>query len=304
MSRLPVNILMTMDCESAKVDVSDHGIGMSSSGPANYEESERSIRGFVETIKAAGYPATLFLHPEVAIAHADLVRELKASGACLGLHLHPYKLADSTYKQDLGAYAEHQQRAILQRAIEAWESALGERPQYFRAGYFSANDSTFRILAELGFRGGSLSNPGRLLPSHFSVWKDADPYPHRAHHAFRLVSGDSDFIEVPVSVAYGRPVAQGHAGEEGYEWPYIPHTYDHAAVISDILGRFRRDQPRFGTFVTDTHNDHDYSNPQSAASVNLRCILDAIDASCETMGLEPKGTTIDALCDRFREESQ
>ena len=96
LSRLPVNILMTMDCESAKVDVSDHGIRMSSSGPANYEESERSIRGFVETIKAAGYPATLFLHPEVAIAHVDLVRELQASGACLGLHLHPYKLADST----------------------------------------------------------------------------------------------------------------------------------------------------------------------------------------------------------------
>jgi peptidoglycan/xylan/chitin deacetylase (PgdA/CDA1 family) len=296
LSRLLVNILMTMDCESANVDVSDHGISMSSSGPADYAESERSIRGFVEIVEAAGYPATLFLHPEVAIAHADLVREMHASDTCLGLHLHPYKLADSAYPED-------QQRGILKRAIEAWENALGERPQYFRAGYFSANDCTFRILEELGFRGGSLSSPGRLLPSHFSVWRDAVPYPHRAHRAFRLVAGDSDFIEVPVAVAYGRPVARGHAGEQGYEWPYIPHTYDHAAVVSDILKRFNKDQPQFGTLVTDTHNDHDYSNPQSAASINLRCILDAIDASCETLGLEPKGTTIDALCDRVREES-
>ena len=108
MSRLLVNILMTMDCESAKVDVSDHGISLSSSGPADYEESERSIRGFVETVEAAGYPATLFLHPEVAIAHADLVREMQASGTCLGMHLHPYKLTDSDYTQDLGAYPEDQ----------------------------------------------------------------------------------------------------------------------------------------------------------------------------------------------------
>ena len=303
MRRLPVNILMTMDCESAKVDVSDHGIGMSSSGPADYAESERSIRGFVETVNAAGYPATLFLHPEVAVAHVDMVLEMQAEGACLGLHLHPYKMVDSIYKQDLGAYPEPQQRAILQKAIDAWENALGHRPRYFRAGYFSANDSTFGILEDLGFRGGSLSNPGRLLPSHFSVWKDADPYPHRAHRAFRLVSGDSSFVEVPVAVAYGRPVARGHAGEEGYEWPYIPHTYDHEAVVSDILGRFSEDQPRLGTIVTDTHNDHNYSDPQSAASINLRCILTAIETSCEKIGLEPRGTTIAALCDRFRAES-
>jgi hypothetical protein len=300
---LPVNIMMTMDCESAKVDVSDHGIHMSSSGPADYVESERSIRGFVETIQAAGFPATLFLHPEVAIAHRDLVLDLQTAGACLGLHLHPYKMVDSDYTQDLGAYPESLQRTILQKATDVWAETVGQHPRYFRAGYFSANDSTFGILEDLGYHGGSLSNPGRLLPSHFSVWRSGDPYPHRAHRAFRLVSGDSDFIEVPVAVAYGRPVARGHAGEEGYEWPYIPHTYDHAAVISDILGRFQQDRPRFGTFVSDTHNDHDYTDPSAPASVNLRCILDAIEASCEAMNLVPEGITIDTLCDRVREAS-
>ncbi len=62
-----------MDCESAKVDVSDHGIATSSSGPADYVESEQAIRGFVDTCSAAGYPTTVFLHPEVATAHSDLV---------------------------------------------------------------------------------------------------------------------------------------------------------------------------------------------------------------------------------------
>ncbi len=152
-----VYIMMTMDCESAKVDVSDHGISMSSSGPADYKESERSIRGFVDAVGRAGYPVTLFLHPEVAIAHRNMLLGMQSNGVCLGLHLHPYKLADSSHSDDLGAYPENEQRVILREAITAWESALGQRPQYFRAGYFSANDATFRLLDKPGFRGGEAS---------------------------------------------------------------------------------------------------------------------------------------------------
>ena len=300
MSKL-VYIMMTMDCESAKVDVSDHGISMSSSGPADYKESERSIRGFVDAVGRAGYPVTLFLHPEVAITHRNMLLGMQSNGVCLGLHLHPYKLADSSHSDGLGAYPENEQRVILREAITAWESALGQRPQYFRAGYFSANDATFRLLDKLGFRGGSLSNPGRILGSHFSTWDGSDPYPHRAHPAFRLISGNTNFIEIPVAVAYGRPVSRGHAGEKGYEWPYIPHTYDHQAVVADILGRFTDDRPDFGTLVTDTHNDHDYTDTNSSASINLDRILTAIQKSCDELDLKSSGTTIDALCHRVRE---
>ncbi|MBS10547.1 MAG: hypothetical protein CME19_02945 [Gemmatimonadetes bacterium] len=300
----PVYILMTMDCESAHIDVSKHGRSMSSSGPADYEESERSIRGFVETIEAAGYPATLLLHPEVAAAHSEMLLDVQSKGTCLGLHLHPYKLVDSAWQDDLGSYTTEEQRKILSEAIEQWERALGQKPAYFRAGYFSANDATFRVLEELGFRGGSLSNPGRRLATHFSIWGDAESYPHRANTAFRSATGDSELIEVPVAVAYGRPVAQGHAGEAGYEWPYIPHTYDHGAVIENIFSRFIEDQPRFGTYVTDTHNDHDYSDPTANASRNLRGILAAIESVSASLDLEPVGITLDALCDQVREETK
>jgi len=294
-------ILMTMDCESAKTDVSAAGMAMSSSGPADYAESARSIEGYVNTCTKAGYPVTLFLHPEVAESNADLVLRLQKEGACLGLHLHPYKLRDSPYSEDLGAYAEDDQREILGRAVYAWESALNQKPQYFRAGYFSANDTTFRILEDLGFRGAGLSNPGRSLVSHFSVWKGAEPYPHRANTAFRLAEGTSDLIEIPVAVAYGRPVARGHAGESGFEWPYIPHAYDHEAIVADVFGRFVEDRPAFGTFVTDTHNDHDYSDPHSPASQNLDRILNALRISADELGLNLVGTTIEDLCDRVRE---
>lgn len=298
-----VYVLLTMDCESAKTEVSAHGSAMSSSGPAEYAESERSIQGYVDAALSAGFPVTLFVHPEVAVAHIDLLHTLQDAGTCLGLHLHPYKFAGDRYDRDLGAYSAEEQATILSEAIRFWERALGFQPRYFRAGYFSASDSTLGVLSDLGFKGGGLSNPGRILPSHASVWAGAEPYPHRANTAFRLVGGEEDFIEVPVSVAYGRPVDRGHAGEQGFEWPYIPHTYNHACIIDDILSRFEVDRPRFGTIVPDTHNDQDYTDPDHPASRNLDTILKAIQAGCEKRGFTPIGITIDQLCDKVRLET-
>ncbi len=290
-------VMLTMDCEPCRGDVTEHAVSMSGSGPADYQESERSIRGYVERAEARGFPVTLLVHPEVAVNQRDLLLGLQDRGNCLGLHLHPYKFGDGRYRYDLGAYTASQQRDILQEATDVWEAALGQKPRYFRAGYFSANDSTFGVLQELGFRGGSLSNPGRVLPEHCSVWAGAEPYPHRAHPGFRLIRGDSDFVEAPVSVAYGRPVQTGYAGEKGHEWPYIPHTYDHRGVIRDILERFRSDSPRFGTVVTDTHNDQDYTDPDHPASVNLKIVLDSIEVFSKEMEMWSVGVTLEGVCD-------
>ena len=198
----------------------------------------------------------------------------------------------------MGASTAREQREILGKAAEAWARALGQHPSYFRAGYFSANDATFGVLHELGFRGGSLSNPGRVLPEHCSVWAGAPVYPHRAHLGFRLIAGDSDFVEIPVSVDFQRPMHRGDAGEVGYEWPYIPSkTYDHAQVIAHIAERIKADSPNVGVIVTDTHNDQDYTDPEHPASSNLRLILDAIESSCADAGLRPVGATVRSLCD-------
>ena len=286
-----------MDCETARTDVTPYAAQVSGSGPIDYRESERSIRGYVETAAAHGFPTTLFAHPEVALGNAELLLALEEQGACLGLHLHPYKLKGQKYRCELGAYSASEQREILHDAMPVWESALGKAPRYFRGGYFSANDSTYRVLHELGFWGGSLSNPGRVLPSHCSVWAGAEPYPHRAHFGFRQLRGNSDFVDVPVSGAFGRPVTRGHAGEQGYEWSYIPHTYDHREIIRDVLGRFAEEDPRFATIVTDTHNDQDYSNPEHPARQNLELIFRSIRDFCAEMDRQPVGITLDALCE-------
>ena len=289
-------MLLTMDCETARSDLTPDAIRMSDSGPADYRESARSIRGYAETGATYGYPVTLLAHPEVAVENADLLLDLRNRGACLGLHVHPYKLRHRKYRHDLGAYSARDQSRIIKGAMQEWESALGRPPRYFRAGYFSANDQTFGVLSDLGFAGGSLSNPGRVLPAHHSVWAGAEPYPHRAHRECRLNAGDSDFINVPVSVDFGRPVRRGHAGEQGYEWSYVPHPYDHVAVIQNVLERFVVDEPRFPVIVTDSHNDQEYRDPDHPARLNLELILRTIMDTCCRMGLRPEGITLDALC--------
>ena len=299
MARRDVLVLFTMDCEPARDDVSSHALRMSASGPRDYAESAASIDAYCRGLMSRGFPVTLFLHPEVAEAHADLVLALEADGACLGLHLHPYKLGDGRWRLDLGAYPADVQREILRQAVETWQRALGRRPLYFRAGYFSANDATFAVLEELGFRGGSLSIPGRVLPEHFSVWAGADPYPHRADLAFRQNAGTGDFVEVPVPVDRRRPVTRGHAGEAGFEWPYIPASaYDHRCVVTDMLEAFADSDRPWGTVVMDTHNDQDYGDPAHPATRNLAVISAALRAGCDRLGLRPLGGTVADVCDR------
>ena len=88
-----VYVVLTMDCETSQDDVTSHARRMSASGPADYRESAASIEGYCELAARYGYPVTLLAHPEVAAAHRGLLLQLQADGACLGLHVHPYKLA-------------------------------------------------------------------------------------------------------------------------------------------------------------------------------------------------------------------
>src|SRR5690606_19128288 len=111
--------------------------------------------------------------------------ELEGQGACLGLHLHPWKFGDGTYRAHFGGLTEAQQRAALSEAIALWQRAIGRRPRYFRPGTFSANDASYRVLVDLGFRGGSIAAPGRVYPDLSSIWTGAEKDPHRPHATFR-----------------------------------------------------------------------------------------------------------------------
>ena len=132
-----------------------------------------------------------------------------------------------------------------------------------------------------------------MLPSAFSVWAGAELYPHRAHLGFRQAVGDSDFVEVPISVDVTRPTDKRDRHEIGFEWPYVAsRRYDHEAVVRNIVDRAAEESPPFASLVTNTHQDQDYADPKHPASRNLRVILETVrDASAE-LGLGLVGSDL------------
>ena len=227
------------------------------------------------------------------MAQPGLLLELQREGACLGMHLHPYKLKGGRWHRDLGSYRSDEQLELVSEATKAWSDAIGQHPSYFRGGVFSANDATFGVLVELGFQGGSVSCPGRVLPSAFAVWAGAELYPHRAHLGFRQAAGDSEFVEVPISVDVTRPTDQGDRHEIGFEWPYVPsRRYDLGAVVRNIVRRAADERPPFASLVTNTHQDQDYADSQHASSVKLRLILETLREASAEFGLHPVGSDL------------
>lgn len=286
-----------MDCEPVRSDIPEEIREISQSGPSDRQSSEQSIRGYLEICASYGLPVTMFLHPEVTAYHTQSLIDYEKKGHCLGLHLHPYKLTTGRYCYDLGAYSAAEQRRMISTASDRWQETIGHHPFFSRAGYFSANDMTYGVLEDLGFIGGSVSIPGRVLPEHQSVWIGAADFLHRADTAFRLTPGQSNFVEVPVSVDYRRPIEHGAAGEAGYEWPYIASLdYDFYAVVVDIVERFRRDRPEFPVFVMDVHNDQAFGDSEHPATRNLHTVLDTLFEQAEQYAISTNAVTLRELC--------
>lgn len=301
-----VALVPTMDCEPPGPEISEHARSKSKTGPPNWDFSEQAIRGFADRCTEFDLTPTLFVHPQVGERHRDLFLELDADGACLGLHVHPYKF-DEDYPEDLGAYPAAAQRELLGAAVERWEAIFGDHPGYFRGGVYSANDVTMPVLDDLGFAGGSLSTPGRVKPAAAAVWAGAPLDPHRGHAGFRLVPGDLDFVNVPLTVDPSRTAQSGHVGQGGYESLYVsdveaealapdPEPYDLAAVTRNTLGRIAREEPPSPALVTNTHNNMDYADADHRAVENLWTVVETATAFCENSDLDlVSGTLADVV---------
>lgn len=304
-------VMPLMDCEPAKTAVSDHANQQSSSGPEIWAESEQSIRSYVDIVTDHGLIPTLFIHPKTAEQHQKLFLELDDQGACLGLHLHPYKMSDE-YKHDVGAYPEAEQREIISKATERWESAIGRHPAYFRPGMLSANDSTFGILDDLGFKGGSVSKPGKVWRSYAVAWTSAEPYPHRAHRGFRLLAGESDFIEVPHLGDINCPEhSNEHEVDQRYQSvSFSPHESsdvnqrskspcDLEEVTRNLIERFVNDDPRLPVLILSTHNNIDFTDSSNIGSKDFSKVVNTINRCADEMGFSARAETIDSVINEF-----
>ncbi len=182
MPNLEFRLITRADCEATQHAIKDAALG------------ERSSRGLAEIAAGEGLRATLLVIPSDLEASPALYRELDLAGHEIGLHVHP---ADQGYEEFLGVYGPEDQKMIVGEAADRFAQVMGRPPASICIGYGSANDHTYPVFVELGFRHGHISIPSRVLPECASVWAGAPLDMHYAHPHNRLLPGWLDFVEVP-----------------------------------------------------------------------------------------------------------
>jgi hypothetical protein len=300
MTHKEVLIVFTMDAELAS------GGREATSGPEDNKEGALRIREYMEVLGDYGYKPTFFIHPELGDEQADLFLELQEQGACLGLHIHAAKFAPTGHKVELGALSYQQQEEVLTLGMEMFERYFGFSPELFRPGCFSANDSTYNVLSELGFKGGSISIPGRVWAERHCVWAGAEPHPHYANENFRQCSGDLPFVDIPLSVDRSRlvrhPLGFDHyfdlrPGDVYAEENAVPR--DHKLVLANIARQLHDDDPLLKTIVIDVHNDRDFKSLSTSPARQLQAVLQNLEPELATYGMAPISAGCDQAIDTF-----
>lgn len=289
-----VFVVITMDCEPPH-----DGRVARASGPKSWEESERFILGYAAIAKEHGFPVSFFLHPEVALAQSLLFLGLERDGACIdGLHLHPWKYGDGRFRAHFGGLSAVEQYAAVSEAMALYRHGVGRRPKYFRPGTFSANDSTYRVLVDLGFVGGSVSAPERNFVDINAVWNGAPKDPHRPHPHFRQSYGNLPFANMPLTSDF---TTIGQLNGREYFRDLRPDFDDNEEgfrrVVRNVVGQVIARSPAVPVISMVTHNDHDYADPQDQTCRNYRFILREIGRACDDAGVSAVGATFDRICE-------
>lgn len=293
-----------MDCEPTTA--TSHP---AATGPANWSMGESAVRGYAEIAAEYGLPITYFIHPEAAVAQGGMFREMESEGACLGLHMHPWKYSLWRYQgrkfmAHYGGLSLEEQEELLAESSDQWADAVGHKPYYFRPGTFSANDSIFRALTAQGFRGGSCTAPGRFIPEMQAIWSGGQADPHRANRNFRQAIGDLEFANVPLSADFSR-ILTGPAGRNMYadfrpdvDWPG-QYDVSYRTIATNIIGQVRARAPATPVLCTITHNHYAYCNTSDPVYRRLRVMLDEIINACEKSGITPEGATLQNIADEI-----
>ncbi|MFA7157787.1 MAG: polysaccharide deacetylase family protein [Kiritimatiellia bacterium] len=297
-----VLVMFTMDVEpAAKSDGR-------TSGPKNDAEGARNVLAYTDVLAGYGLKPTFFVHPELGATQAKLFRALKKRGAGLGLHLHAVKLAGLKCGCELGGLGREKQKKIIGRAAGMFAKYFGFSPRIFRPGCFSANDSTYSVLEELGFEGGSVCIPGRIWPGRFCVWAGADPYPRFAHSSFRQAAGDLNFVEIPLSVDRIGGLKEHALGFRYYADLRPGGVYresedsgrDHRLILRHIIRQLAADKPLLKTIVIDVHNDRNFTDLSTAPARQLRVVLDSLAPELAKINCRPVSAAFDEAIRIFR----
>lgn len=276
-----LDVMFTMDCE-AIAQMSKEG------GPVDWDICKRAMEGYCDTLLQKGLKPTLFIVPHTAQHAASVLLELQKAGAELGLHLHPQ---DYGYDDYLGGFNYEEQYSMLQEACDRWSNSLGQMPKSFRGGNFSANDHTFGVLYELGFRQGSLSVPGRNFTRVKSNWAGGMQQPYHTSRANRLIKGKMDFLEIPVTTDW-ESVMWGGLTKLELRIEMVD-SRAHGFTVRKNIDRQLTGGIEDPYILAMTHNIFDYTNKSEFRRQVLDGVIEEIDTYAEKKELRRVGWTLE-----------
>jgi peptidoglycan/xylan/chitin deacetylase (PgdA/CDA1 family) len=272
------------------MDVECPGEGSRDAGFTDWDLGERALRGYAERLALEGWPVTFFIVPPAAPRYASALESLRRAGCELGLHVHPQ---DIGYPEFLGAFTEEEQVALLEDATARWADVFGFRPYSFRPGNCSANDGSFAALVRAGFRQGSVSIPERRMPALRAVWTGAPKDVHFAHKANRLLVGELDFLEVPVTVDWESMIWGGQTPLDLRIEAVDARS--HSFTIAKNVVRMRSAGTPVKSLCAFTHNYFDYSDGHEFRRITLDGVVGYVRSIAAKHGLTVRGVTLEQM---------
>lgn len=274
----------SMDCEATQHAVNDAGLG------------RRGALGFADILDANGLKGNFFVIPGDAESASELYRSIRDRGHEVGLHLHP---GDEGFFEFAGVMSPDEQRELVEKAKARWTDAMGFEPVTFCMGYGSANDYTYGVLEDAGFKYGQVCIAGRRLAETACVWEGAPLYLHYANRWNRLLPGTLDFVDVPHTV-----------DPESYMWGG-KHAQDLRVELVDAKNHWYTIEKAVKRQIANpsvsvkvirgvTHNTFDYSNPANFRRETLAGMIAAIRTIIEKAGCVMKPATLGAIVEQFR----
>jgi len=262
-------------------------------GPENWDVAEASVRGFVEVMTGLGMRdgATLFVYPDVVMKQRALFREMADGGIEVALHLNGlrYSRLRGSRAKWMGAMSRDEQREALRMAKADLEDVIGRPCLGYRACYVSANNDTFPICEELGFRWTSTSCPGSHRPLVHARWAGAWRYPHHTSRENMRICGDMDLYEMPLAngVCTFFPGDPDRPLDLRAETPPEIAGANHEVfrrIIEENLEQMEKcDQPVRGLFVG-SHNTTLFADERTHQHANLLAVCRMMRELSEAAG--------------------
>jgi len=274
----------SIDCEATQHSVNDAELG------------RKGASGFADILDEYGMKATFFMIPGDAESDPDLYRSFIERGHEIGLHLHP---GDEGFFEFAGVMGPDEQYELISKAKNRWAKAIGFEPTCFCMGYGSANDYTYGVLEDLGFKYGQVEIAGRRLVATASVWEGAPLTIHYANRWNRLLPGTMDFIEIPHTV-----------DTESYMWGG-KHPQDLRVELVDAKNHWytmykamirQKDDDSIPIKIIRgvTHNTFDYSDPKNFRRETLIGMIDSMHSIMENADCEFETATLGTIAEEYR----